>query len=82
MREVAMDLSNKPARAPAGTPVAHDSERFRLLHSNGRPVIPDDYCEPLQVTTIRQLVGARVRAATTSSVPQPPLGVEPDKRLS
>lgn len=63
----------KPARAAAGTPVAHDTERFRLLHANGRPTIPDDYCEPMPVTTIRQLIGQRLREANTAAVPQSPV---------
>jgi hypothetical protein len=79
---MSMDQNIKPARAPAGTPVAHDADRFRLLYSNGRPVIPEDYCEPLQITTIRQLVGARVRAATTSAEPELPNVVETELRPS
>lgn len=71
-----MDHNAASERAPAGTPVAHDADRFRLLYSNGRPVIPHDYCEPLQITTVRQLIGARVRAATTAAEPEPPNEVE------
>ncbi len=54
-----------PARAPAGTPVAHDENRFKLLYANSRPAIPADYCAPLAVTTTRQLIGARLRQANT-----------------
>lgn len=68
-----MSTNNMPERAAAGTPVAHDSERFRLLFSNGRPVIPADYSAPLEFTTIRQLVGDRVRKANTPAEPALPV---------
>jgi len=42
-------------------PVVRDTQRFRLLFTNSRPVIPEGYSAPLDYKTSRQLIAERIR---------------------
>jgi hypothetical protein len=46
----------------ARDPVARDWERFKLLFTNHRPILPDGYTAPLGIKTTRELAGERERA--------------------
>jgi hypothetical protein len=45
-------------------PVAHDTERFRLLFTNSRPKMPPNYRAPLVAVTSRQMIDERLRASS------------------
>jgi hypothetical protein len=58
-------MAKQDARA-TGTPVERDKERFKLLFTNHRPILPEGYTAPLSLKTTRELAGERVRALAES----------------
>ncbi len=50
-----------------GSVVVRDEDRFRLLFTNSRPVIPKDYKAPLCLKTTRQLIAERISASTSGA---------------
>lgn len=49
-------------RNTVGAPVVRDTERFKLLFTNHRPILPEGYVAPLSFKTTRELAGERLRA--------------------
>ena len=54
-------MSEHDGMQPQGQPVVRDTERFRLLASNGRPELPAGHSGWLSLKTTREVIGERLR---------------------
>jgi len=62
-RDSVMSGKVKPEGALGHSPVVRDDDRFKLLYSNSRADISDDFSEPLVVQTTRAMIADRVSEA-------------------